>query len=478
VNTLAVIPRAEPANKKMQRWAIAMTGIASFMVALDTLVVSTALTPIRLDLGASLGELEWTINAYTLSFAGLLMLGSATGDRYGRRRTFAAGIVLFVAASAACALAPSVGWLIAARTVQGVGGAFVMPLAMALLVDAFPPEQRAKALGIIASVTGLAVLGGPVIGGAIAQGLDWQWIFWVNVPIGLVALPFIFGRLRESRGPSTDFDLGGALLATAAGLALIWGLVRGNTVGWSSVEVVFALAAGTVLIAAFVYWERRTAHAMLPLRLFNSGAFSGGIGSAFFLNAALIGFLFFVTQFLQTGQGDGPLSTGVRLLAWTATLFFVAPLAGAQVNRLGPRIMVSGGLAVQAAGFAWIALIARPDLPYWELIAPLMLAGCGVSFAMVASQATVVSDIAREDIGKASGAFTTFRFFGGAFGIAILAAAFAGRGGYGSPHAFSTGFVAAAAVAAALSAAGAAIGMAVPGRQTIPAPVDAVADVA
>jgi EmrB/QacA subfamily drug resistance transporter len=478
MNALAVIPRVEPVGKTMQRWAIAMTGIASFMVALDTLVVSTALTPIRLDLGASLGELEWTINAYTLSFAGLLMLGSATGDRYGRRRTFAAGIVLFVAASAACALAPSVGWLIAARTVQGVGGAFVMPLAMALLVDAFPPEQRAKALGIFSSVTGLAVLGGPVIGGAIAQGLDWQWIFWINVPIGLVALPFIFGRLRESRGPSTDFDLGGSLLATAAGLALIWGLVRGNSVGWSSGEVVFALAAGVVLIAAFVAWERRTAHAMLPLRLFQSGAFSGGIGSAFFLNAALIGFLFFVTQFLQTGQGDGPLSTGVRLLAWTATLFFVAPLAGAQVNRLGARIMVTGGLAMQAAGFAWIALIARPDLPYWELVAPLIVAGCGVSFAMVASQATVVSDIAQEDIGKASGAFTTFRFFGGAFGIAILAAVFAGRGGYASPHAFSTGFVAAAAVAAALSAVGAAIGIAVPGGRTISASVDAVADAA
>jgi EmrB/QacA subfamily drug resistance transporter len=315
VNALAVIARVEPASKTMQRWAIVMTGVASFMVALDTLVVSTALTPIRLDLGASLGQLEWTINAYTLSFAGLLMLGAATGDRYGRRRTFAAGIVLFVAASAACALAPSVGWLIAARTVQGVGGAFVMPLAMAILVDAFPPEQRAKALGIFSSVTGLAVLGGPVIGGAIAQGLDWQWIFWINVPVGLVGLPFILGRLRESRGPDTSFDLGGGLLATAAGLALVWGLVRGNSIGWSSAEVDLALVAGVVLVGAFIAWERRTAHAMLPIRLFHSGAFSGGIGSAFFLNAALIGFLFFVTQFLQTGQRDGPLSTGVRLLA-------------------------------------------------------------------------------------------------------------------------------------------------------------------
>jgi EmrB/QacA subfamily drug resistance transporter len=448
------------------------------MVALDTLVVSTALTSIRLDLGASLGQLEWTINAYTLSFAGLLMLGAATGDRYGRRRTFAAGIVLFVAASAACALAPSVGWLIAARTVQGVGGAFVMPLAMAILVDAFPPEQRAKALGIFSSVTGLAVLGGPVIGGAIAQGLDWQWIFWINVPVGLVGLPFILGRLRESRGPDTSFDLGGGLLATAAGLALVWGLVRGNSVGWSSAEVDLALVAGVVLVGAFIAWERRTAHAMLPIRLFHSGAFSGGIGSAFFLNAALIGFLFFVTQFLQTGQGDGPLSTGVRLLAWTTTLFFVAPVAGAQVNRLGARAMVAGGLLMQAAGFAWIALIARPDLPYWQLVAPLMLAGCGVSLAMVASQATVVSDIAREDIGRASGAFTTFRFFGGAFGIAILAAVFDGRGSYASPHSFSTGFVAAAAVAAVLSAVGAAIGLAVPGRRTVPTSVDAVTEVA
>ncbi|MCU1349233.1 MAG: drug resistance transporter, EmrB/QacA subfamily, partial [Acidobacteria bacterium] len=312
----------------VQRWALAVTGVASFMVALDQLVVSTALTRIQSDLGASLGQLEWTINAFTLGFAGLLMFGAAVGDRFGRRRVFAAGMLVFVAASAACALAPSIGWLIAARAIQGVGGAFVMPLAMALLAEAFPPEQRARALGLFSAITGLAVLSGPVIGGAIAQGLDWKWIFWVNVPIGLIALPFTFARLEESRGPRRGFDIGGALLVTGGGLGLIWGLVRGNSVGWSSGEVIAALIVGALFVLTFVGWELRTSNPMLPMRLFRSGSFAGSNAAGFFLSAALIGFLFFVTQFLQIGQGDGPLSAGLRLLPWTATLFVVAPIAG------------------------------------------------------------------------------------------------------------------------------------------------------
>jgi EmrB/QacA subfamily drug resistance transporter len=454
----------------VQRWALAVTGVASFMVALDQLVVSTALTRIQSDLGASLGQLEWTINAFTLGFAGLLMFGAAVGDRFGRRRVFAAGMLVFVVASAGCALAPSIGWLIVGRAAQGVGGAFVMPLAMALLTGAFPPEQRAKALGMFGGITGLAVLSGPVIGGAIAQGIDWKWIFWINVPIGLIALPLTFTRLEESRGPSS-LDVGGALLVTGAGLGLIWGLVRGNSVGWSSAEVLLALIAGALFAVTFVGWERRSQNPMLPMHLFRTGSFAGGNAAGFFLSAALIGFLFFVTQFLQIAQGDSPLSAGVRLLPWTATLFVVAPLSGARINRVGARPLLAGGLLLQAAGFAWIALIADPGLRYWQLIAPLVLAGCGVSMALVAAQAAVIHDVARENIGKASGAFTTLRFFGSAFGVAILAVSFDAAGGYATPKAFSDGFVAAAAAAAALSLAGAVAGLATHGRARRPADV-------
>jgi EmrB/QacA subfamily drug resistance transporter len=448
----------------VQKWALAVTGVASFMVALDQIVVSTALTKIQADLGASLGQLEWTINAFTLGFAGLLMFGAAVGDRFGRRRVFAVGMLLFIAASAWCALSPSIGWLIAARATQGVGGAFVMPLAMALLADAFPPEQRAKALGLLSAITGLAVLSGPVIGGAIAQGLDWKWIFWVNVPIGLVAVPLAFARLEESRGPNSSFDLAGAALVSGAGVSLIWGLVRGNTVGWSSTEVIATLVIGGLLAVAFVVWELQSTAPMLPMRLFRSGSFAGSNAAGFFMTAALIGFLFFATQFLQIGQGNSPLSAGLRLLPWTATLFFVAPLVGARVNRIGARPLLSGGLLLQAAGFGWIAAIAKPDLGYGMLIAPLVVAGCGVSMAMVAAQAGVIHGLARSDIGKASGAYTTLRFLGSAFGVAILSVVFSSRGSYTTPRAFSDGFVVAVASAAVLSFIGAAVGLATHGR--------------
>jgi EmrB/QacA subfamily drug resistance transporter len=447
------------------RWALVITSAASFMVALDTLVVSTALPRIRTDLGASLGQLEWTVNAYTLSFAGFLMAAAAIGDRLGRRRMFAFGLGLFTAASAACALAPSIGWLIAARTVQGLGGAFVMPLAMALLSEAFPAEQRAKALGLFNALTGLAVLSGPVIGGAVTQGLAWQWIFWLNVPIGLLAIPAVFARLSESFGAKISFDRVGAALATGAGLALVWGLVRANSVGWSSAEVIGTLAGGSLLTMAFAAWERRAPHPMLPLRLFRSRAFAAGNASGFFLNAALIGVLFFITQFLQTGQGDGPLSAGLRLLPWTVTLFFVAPLAGALMDRIGERPLIVGGLLLQTIGFAWIAWIAKSDLAYWHLIPPLVVAGAGVSMAMPSSQNAVIGAVAPHEIGIASGAYNMFRLLGSSFGVAILAAVFAGRGSYASPHAFSGGFTAAIAAGAGLSFLAAAAGVAIPRRR-------------
>jgi EmrB/QacA subfamily drug resistance transporter len=451
----------EAIQKSTQTWVLALTSLASFMVALDALVVSTALSTIRLDLGASVEQLEWTVNGYSLSFAVLLMTGAVLGDRFGRRRMFVAGLGLFVAASAACALAPTMGSLIAARAVQGCGAALVMPLAVTQLSVAFPPEQRARALGAFSGVTGLAVLAGPVLGGAIAGGLAWQWIFWLNVPIGLLVAPLVLRRIPESFGPRTALDIGGLLLITGAALGVVWGLVRGNRAGWSSLEVVTTLTAGFLLALAFVAWERRARVPMLPLRFFRSRAFSAGNAAGFLFFASLYGSAFFLAQFLQTALGYGPFGAGLRLLPWTAMLFVSAPLAGVLVNRFGERTLVVGGLLLQAAAMAWIGLIARPGLAYPELVAPLIIAGFGAS-AIPAGQNAVVSSVATNEIGKASGAFNMLRQLGGAFGVAILAAVFARVGSFGSAQAFSTGFAAAMGVSAALSFVGAVAGMRLP----------------
>jgi len=318
-------------------WVLALAAVASFMVALDTLVVATALTTIRLDLNAGVEELEWTVNAYNLSFAVLLMTASALGDRFGRRRLFAAGLTLFTLASAACALSPDAGTLIAARTIQGMGAAAVMPLSLTLVGAAFPPEKRGWAMGALQGLTGLAVASGPVIGGAVAQGLAWQWIFWINVPIGLLAVPLVLARIPESRGENAALDVPGLALITAAALGIVWGLVRGNAAGWGSAEVVGSIAAGVVALIVFVAWERRASAPMLPPSLFENRAFSAANGASFLMLAALFSAVFFVAQFFQTVHGNGPLGAGLRVLPWTATLFFVAPVAGALVDRHGPR---------------------------------------------------------------------------------------------------------------------------------------------
>jgi EmrB/QacA subfamily drug resistance transporter len=324
----------EQSEKANRAWVLALGSVASFMVALDALAVTTALSAIRTDLGASIEVLEWTVNAYNLSLAVLLLTAAALGDRLGRRRMFAAGLGLFVVASAACALAGSASWLIAARAVQGAGAALVMPLAMALLSAAFPREARGSALGIFSGVVGLALIAGPVVGGAIAEGIAWQWIFWLNIPIGLVIIPLVLGRTRESFGAGTGLDIAGLAVVTGAAFGAVWGLMRGNIAGWTSPEVVAVLGAGLLLTVAFVAWELRARAPMVPMRFFRSPAFSSGITASFLFYAALYATLFFLPQFLQTVQGYGPLGAGLRLLPWTATLFLVAPVAGANARSL------------------------------------------------------------------------------------------------------------------------------------------------
>jgi EmrB/QacA subfamily drug resistance transporter len=342
-----------------------------------------------------------------------------------------------------------------------------MPLGLALLSAAFPPERRGTAIGIFSAITGLSVASGPLVGGAVVEGLAWEWIFWVNVPIGLLAVPLVLTRMKESFGADTVLDIPGLALVTGGALGIVWGLVRGNPAGWGSPEVVSSLAIGVVLVAAFIAWEMRAAEPMLPMRFFRSRAFSAGNAAIFFTFASLFGAVFFFAQLLQTGLGYGPLDAGLRLIPWTATFMTVAPIAGALADRFGERPFMVGGLLLQAVGMGWIALIAEPGLEYSEFVLPAIVAGVGVSMAIPAAQNSVVGSVALEALGKAAGTNSMMRELGGVFGIAIAVAVFAAAGSFASANAFLDGFAPAIAVTAALSLAGAIAGTALPGRRWV-----------
>ena len=454
----------DPTERNAKRWVLGITSLASFMMALDALVITTAFATIRAEFGASVETLQWAVNAFNLTFAVLLLTGAALGDRFGRRKMFASGIALFVLASAACALAGGAEALIAARAAQGAGAALVMPLAMAILSGAFGREERAKALGIFSGITGFALVIGPAIGGFITEGLGWRWVFWINLPIGLVAIILVLARLRESFGPAAALDIAGLLLVAIAALALVWSLLRGNAAGWSSPEVVIAFALGVVFAIAFVLWELRAAAPMVPMRLFASRSFASSLSASFLFYAAMYGVLFLLPQFLQISLGYGPFGAGLRLLPWTATLFVAAPVAGAVVNKFGERPLVVAGLLMQAVGLGWIAEIATPDTAYAAMVAPAVLAGVGVSMAMPATQNAILGSVAPAEMGKASGIFNMVRFLGGMFGIAALVATFSTRGAVDSSLHFSIGFAAAMWLAAALSLLGALAGFCLPAR--------------
>ena len=455
-----------------ERWVLGLAALGSAVVALDTLVVATALTTVQDRLGASLAELEWTVNAYNLPFAVLMVTAAAMGDRWGRRRVFTAGFALFTLASAACALAPAAGWLIAGRAAQGIGAAAVLPLSIAMLGATFPAARRGWATGVFTAVTGLAVLAGPLVGGAVTYGLSWQWIFWINVPVGVLLVPLALARLPEGRGTARPLDPAGAVLTAAALLGIVWGVIRGPEIGWTAPEVLGALFAGVVLGGALVVHERRTAAPMLPAVLLRVRPFGAAATAGFLLTAALLGTLFFITQFVQVTLGSDPLQAGWQVLPWTATLFVVAPLAGRLIDRVGERPLVAGGLALQAVGLLWLAIAAGSGygaVGYGALVAPIVLAGIGVSVAMTAAQSAAVAAAPPGTVGVASGIYAMSRQVGGVVGIALIGAVFVGAGGGPSPEAFGDGFPAAIATAAVLSLVGAVAGLVLPARTPAPA---------
>jgi EmrB/QacA subfamily drug resistance transporter len=450
-------------------WTFAITSVALFMVTLDNLVVTTALPVIRHDLHATLQGLEWTVNAYTLTFAVLLLTGAALGDRFGRRRLFVIGMAIFTAASAAAALAPSVDALIAARAVQGVGGAIVTPLTLTILSAGVPKEKRGLALGAWGGIAGLAVALGPVVGGAIVDGISWQWIFWLNVPIGLVTIPLAYRRLSESYGPSSRLDLPGLALVSGGLLGVVWGLVRGNAEGWGSTEIVSALVLGAVLLVAFVRWELRTPTPMLPMRFFRNRSFAATNVVSVAMYFGMFGSIFLLAQFLQTVQHYSPLGAGLRTLPWTAMPIFVAPIAGALSDRVGGKPLMFLGLSMQAIALGWMAAITTPTIAYAEMVPPFVVAGIGMAlfFAPVAN--VVLSAVRPEEEGQASGANNALREIGGVFGVAVLAAIFANRGGYASPQTFVDGLNPAVWVGAGVVGIGAVAALAIPGRRRLAA---------
>jgi len=455
-----------PIARSRPVWTLVLTSLAFFMVALDTLVVVTALPAIQRDLHANLSMLEWTINAFTLAFAAGIITAAALGDRLGRRRIFTIGLGLFTLASAACALAPTTGLLIAARGIQGLGAAMVMPVSLTILASAFPPQRRGTIVGIYGGIGGLAIASGPLVGGAITQGLDWHWIFWINVPIGIVATLLARLLLSESHGPTTRLDLSAAALMSGGAIAIVWGLIRAGEVGWGSGQVIISLILGVALIAGFLAWEREATHPMLPLRLFATRGFAAANVTAFLMSGAISAAAFLIAQYFQFALGFSPLDTGLRLLPWTATPLVIAPLAGLLSDRIGARSVLVVGMLLQGVGLAWIALIAVVGVGYGGFVLPLIIAGVGISMALPVVSTAVVSAVAHHDMGKASGVNSTLQRFGGAFAIAVAAAVFTANGHLGTAMSFTTGFRPALAVVAALSVVGAVTALGVNGRRS------------
>jgi EmrB/QacA subfamily drug resistance transporter len=443
---------------------------ALFMTAVDNLIVTVALPSIRESLGASVQDLEWTVNAYTLTFAVLLIPAAALGDRFGRRRVFVAGLVLFTGASALAAIVPSTGGLVAARALQGAGGAIIAPLSLTLLADAYPAERRGLALGVWAGVSGLGVAVGPLIGGLVVEGIAWQWIFWINVPLGLVLVPLALREIRESRGPASRLDLPGLALVASGLLGVVLGLVRANEQGWTSIQTLGSIGMGIVLLGAFLAWERRTSAPMVDLALFRSRTFSATNALGFVMFFGTFGSIFLLTQVLQFAMGSGPLDAGVKMLAWTGATLVVAPIAGATAERVGPRAYLTAGLALQGLALLWLAQVTEVGVGYGAIVVPFAMAGAGMAMTFAPSTSAILAAVRPEQAGQASGIANAIRELGGVFGVAVLASVFAAGGSYASPQAFIDGAVPAVMVGAIVVLAGAVVAfVALPSRRRLPA---------
>jgi EmrB/QacA subfamily drug resistance transporter len=438
-----------------RRLTILLTAGAYLLITLDALVVVTALPSIHADLGGGAGNLPWIINAYALTFAAGIITAAALGDRLGRRRTYVAGLVLFSLASAACALAPDLGTLIAFRAVQGLGAAVVMPLGLTLLTSTFPADRRGAVVGIWGGVAGLGVASGPLVGGAVTEGLDWHWIFWVNVPLGVAAVVAVLRILPETYGPRTRLDPLGMIAASGAMASLVWGVLRAPDAGWGSAEVLAALGLGAALLVAFLCWETVAPEPMVPLSLFRSRVFAAATGTQFLMAASIFATAYVTSQYFQISRGDSPLGTGLRFLPWTMTPLVVAPIAGKLVDRVGARAIAAPGLVLQAAGFVWLLHEAHTHASYAAFVAPFVLAGVGISMALPAPSAAGLNAAPPALLGRAAGVLNTVQQIGQATGVAVVTVVFDAHGSLSSPSEMLSGYEPALVTAATISVLGA-----------------------
>ncbi len=463
------MPDAPRLTARRGRRSVALALLAAslpmFMATLDNLVITGALPVIRADLGASLEQLQWFVNAYTLSFATLMLGASTLGDRFGRRRLFVSGITLFTLASVGSALATTPAVLMAARALQGVGGAAILPLSLTLLAGAVPRAQRAMAIGVWGGVAGLGVALGPLIGGAVVEGVSWQAIFWINVPIAAVAVPFVLRALPESYGRREPLDVAGLALVGGGVLSGVWGIIRGNDDGWTSTSVLGALVLSVLLLAAFVVRESRAAHPLVPLRLFRSRSFSVANVAGFAFSLGMFGAVFLLVQYLQVVEGYSPLEAGVRTLPWTAAPMVVAPVAGLLAPRVGVRALLTAGLTLQALGLAWIAVVTGAGTSYGALVPAFVLAGVGMGLTFAPSSTAVLADMAEADHATASSTNATIREIGVALGVAVLVAVFQGAGGTITPTGYADALRPAVLTGAAVVALGAVAARWLPRRQ-------------
>lgn len=446
-------------RRRVPAWvAVVAASLPMFMATLDNLVMTTALPVVRADLGSTVSQLSWFMNAYTLTFATFMLPAATLGDRLGRRRVMLAGIAVFTLASIASALSTSSEALIAARAVQGLGAAAIMPLSLTLLASAVPPAMRAAAIGIWGGVSGLGVALGPVVGGAVVEGVSWQAIFWLNVPVALVAVPLLLVATTESRGTWQRLDPVGTLLLGGAVFLGIWGIVHGNEDGWSDPRVLVPLVAAGLLVPAYLAWARGRAHAVLPLRLFSSRGFSVANAIGLTFTIGMFGAVFLLSQYLQVVEGYSPLEAGLRTLPWTAAPMVVAPIAGAIAGRTGLRSLLLVGLALQTASLVWFAWLTESGHPYADFVVPLAMAGIGMGLTFAPSATAVLEGLPDADFAMASSANSTIREFGVALGVALLVAVFLSNGGQISPTGYDGAvgpalLTGAAAVAVALVAA-------------------------
>lgn len=434
-------PVLTPTRRSIPIWlAIIASSLPMFMATLDNLVMTNALPSIRLDLNASVEELQWFVNAFTLSFASFILMAAALGDRFGRRNIFVIGIVIFTGASVLSALSTEPWMLIASRALQGFGAAAVMPLSLTLLVGSVQDRFRPLAIGVWGGITGLGVALGPLIGGAVVEGWNWEAIFWINVPVGIIAIPLALAALPNTFGEKVRADVVGVLLAGLGVLGLVFGIVRGNDAGWDSLEVDGALIVGTLLIAAFIAWETRSPAPLLPLRLFRDRSFSVANIVGLTFSFGVFGSIFILIQFLQVVQGYTPLGAGVATMPWTLAPMVIAPLAGFIAPRVGTRILIIVGLIFQATGILWLAATMSADVEYLTMLPAFILAGVGMGLVFAPISTAVLATMRPADHAKASGTNSTLREIGVALGIAVLTAVFVGAHGTLTP----TGYVDAA----------------------------------